>query len=147
MVIQLAIGSALIVITVIIHAFSLSRLINLLTNFGPAVQSRLQHHWNSVILAITVLGIFFAHILEIWVWALVYILIDEVPTFESALYMSTVTFTTLGFGDITFSDKWRLLTSVEGANGMLLFGWSTAFIFEVMRRIWPNESQDSVGHQ
>ena len=144
MLIQLAIGSALIVVTVIVHAFSLSRLINLLANLGSTLHARFRHYWHSVLLAMTVLGIFFAHILEIWIWALVYLLINEVPTLESALYMSTVTFTTLGFGDIIFSEQWRLLSSVEGANGMLLFGWSTAFIFEVMRRIWPNQSQEAV---
>ena len=144
MLIQLAIGSALIVITVIVHAFSLSRLVDLLTKVGPSVHAGLHYHRKSMILAMTVLGVFFAHVLEIWVWAVVYLLTSEVTTLESALYMSTVTFTTLGFGDIIFSEKWRLLTSVEGANGMLLFGWSTAFIFEVMRRVWPNQPQASL---
>lgn len=146
MLIQLAIGVALIVVTVIIHAFCLARLINLLVSVGPTFQSRLQNHGKSIILAMTVLGVFFAHVLEIWAWAVVYIFTNEVLTLESALYMSTVTFTTLGFGDITFSEKWRLLNSVEGANGMLLFGWSTAFIFEVMRRIWPSQPQEAEGY-
>lgn len=143
MLIQLAVGASLIVATVLIHSFCLTRLIILLVNYGPTMQIRLPQNWSSLMLAMTVLGIFFAHIVEIWVWAVVYLLTNEVHTFESAIYMSTVTFTTLGFGDIIFSEKWRLLSSIEGANGMLLFGWSTAFIFEVMRRVWPSRPQEA----
>ena len=74
-------------------------------------------------------------------WAVVFLLTEEVHNLETALYFSTVTFTTVGYGDLTLSEKWRLLGSVESANGMLLFGWSTAFIFEVMRYVWNFDSK------
>ena len=53
---------------------------------------------------------------------------------QPAVYFSLVCFTTLGFGDITLPVEWRLLSALIGANGFLLFGWSTAYMFELMRR-------------
>ena len=55
---------------------------------------------------------------------------------QSALYFSTVTFTTLGYGDITLQERWKLLSSFEAVNGIVLFGVSTAFVFAVLKRLF-----------
>jgi voltage-gated potassium channel Kch len=55
---------------------------------------------------------------------------------ERALYFSTVTFTTLGYGDITLQERWQLLSSFEAANGIILFGVSTAFVFVAIRKLF-----------
>ncbi|WP_169816627.1 potassium channel family protein [Rhodovibrio salinarum] len=81
---------------------------------------------------------FLSHILQIWIWALAFLWVGEFDTMEPALYFSTASFTTVGYGDVTASPHWRLLGSFEAAAGMLLFGLSTAFLFEVMRTIWRN---------
>ena len=56
------------------------------------------------------------------------------PHFEEALYFSTVTYTTLGYGDVILDERWRLLGSFEAANGIVMFGWTTALIFVAIRR-------------
>ena len=68
-------------------------------------------------------------------------LAGEFDTLEAALYFSTSAFTTLGMGDVVLSDEWRLMGSIEAANGFLLFGWSTAFIFEVMSQLYRKEAE------
>ena len=138
---QLFLGMVLILITVLIHAISLDYLIRSLQFLGPKFKASLPRQGRPLFLSVTVLGIFLAHVLEIWIWAFVFLMTREVQSLETALYFSIVTFTTVGYGDITFSEQWRLLSSVESANGMLLFGWSTAFIFEVMRRTWDRDSR------
>jgi Ion channel len=50
------------------------------------------------------------------------------------LYFAFVNYTTLGYGDVTPIARWRLLGPMTAMNGVLLFGWSTAVIFEVLRR-------------
>jgi hypothetical protein len=57
-------------------------------------------------------------------------------TLEKAVYFSTVTFTTLGFGDITLDEEWRLLSSFEAANGLLMFGWTTALVFAAVQWVY-----------
>jgi hypothetical protein len=80
------------------------------------------------------------HLAEVIVWAVFYLVIapvKEIGTFEEAVYFSAVTFTTLGYGDITLADHhWRLLSGAEALNGVLLAGWSTALLFAVFQRCW-----------
>jgi hypothetical protein len=137
---QLLLGMLLIMATVLVHGMSLGYLIRFLDRIWPTFNTNFPRNGTPLFLSVTVLGIFLAHILEIWIWAVVFLWTGEVQNLESALYFSTVTFTTVGYGDVTLSEQWRLLGSVESANGMLLFGWSTAFIFEIMRYIWKLDS-------
>ena len=141
MILQLALGMGLIVLTVMIHAIVLDRLIVFTRFYRPQVQKTFHYRGKEFLLAVIVLGVCGAHILEIWVWAFAYLFIDEIRTLEAALYYSISTFTTVGYGDIVLSKLWRVFSSIEAANGMLLFGWSTAFIFEVMRRVWESKAQ------
>ena len=59
-----------------------------------------------------------------------------------ALYFSTVTFTTLGYGDITLLPRWQLISAFEATNGIVLFGVSTAFIFTVIQRLSQSYTSD-----
>ncbi len=132
---QISIGAALIVTTVIVHAISLE----LILKAFVAVRTDIEVRWRAMTFSLVVLAVFTAHVIEIWIWAVFYYFeasINEIPSFESALYFSTSSFTTVGFGDLVLSEEWRLLSSLESANGMILFGWSTAFIFEIVRHIY-----------
>ena len=88
------------------------------------------------------------HIIEIFVWALAYMIVlpdGELKSLESAFYFSAVTFTTLGYGDITLSSDWRLLSGLQAIDGILLIGWTTAFLFAVLQRAWtsPGDNKKS----
>ncbi len=131
---QLTIGSALVVVTVLVHGVSLDIILRALRAIGMETLIR----WRLLLLSLFVLAVFSAHLIEIWIWAVFYFFIEEIPTFKTALYFSTSSFTTVGYGDLTLSEEWRLLGSLESANGMILFGWSTAFIFTVIHRIYEH---------
>jgi hypothetical protein len=131
---QLTIGSALVVVTVLVHGVSLDIILTALRAIGMETLIR----WRLLSLSLLVLAVFSAHLIEIWIWAVFYFFIEEIPTFKTALYFSTSSFTTVGYGDLTLSEEWRLLGSLESANGMILFGWSTAFIFTVIHRIYEH---------
>jgi hypothetical protein len=83
-----------------------------------------------------IIGFMAAHIIEIVLWAAAYRLAGELQSFEEAVYFSAVTFATIGYGDVTLSSEWRLASAVEGVNGILLFGWTTAFLFKVSEFLW-----------
>jgi len=82
------------------------------------------------IICLFVIGFVVAHVVEIVLWAAAYRLVGELRSFEEAVYFSAVTFATIGYGDVTLSSEWRLASAVEGVNGILLFGWTTAFLFK-----------------
>ena len=86
-----------------------------------------------------VLWLFLATILEVWSWSMLYLVLGAIGSIEEAAYFSTVTFTTLGYGDITLEEPWRLLSSFEAANGLLMFGWSTALVFVAVQWIYKRD--------
>jgi hypothetical protein len=75
-----------------------------------------------------------AHFAEVLVWSLAYAIVDAAPAGADLIYFAFVNYTTLGYGDITPVARWHLLGPMTAMNGVLLFGWSTAVIFEVLRR-------------
>lgn len=91
--------------------------------------------WQGAAILFVVLSLFALHSAQIWVYAFVYLALGEFSSVETALYFSTSTFTTVGFGDIVLQDEWRMLSAAESANGFLLIGWSTAFLVAVTGRL------------
>lgn len=75
------------------------------------------------------------HSVEIWSYAALYHWVGAIRSFEDALYFSTATYATIGYGDLTLSKSWRVLGAIEGANGVILLGWSTAFFISIVARI------------
>ncbi|UCC83503.1 MAG: two pore domain potassium channel family protein [Gemmatimonadota bacterium] len=87
----------------------------------------------SLIVGALVLVMFLATLIEAGLWATVYVVLGAISEFEKALYFSTVTYTTLGYGDVVLGSEWRLLSSFEAANGVIMFGWTTALIVVALR--------------
>ena len=88
-----------------------------------------------------------AHLIQIALWALVYLLCGEMATFETAFYCSAENYTALGYGDVVLSQRWRLLGPLEAINGLLLFGLSTAVMFAVLSRLITNRLRHQHGHR
>jgi hypothetical protein len=102
-----------------------------------AMGSKRQPHSSLVLIAViipTVSVLMAAHVLEVFVWALAYLIFDAAPAGAGLIYFAFVNYTTLGYGDVLPVERWRLLGPITAMTGMLLFGWSTAVIFEVLRR-------------
>jgi hypothetical protein len=75
-----------------------------------------------------------AHIAEVIVWSLAYLMVGLAPPGTNLIYFAFVNYTTLGYGDVVPIERWQLLGPMTAMNGVLLFGWSTAVIFAVLRR-------------
>ena len=83
-----------------------------------------------------VLLMFLFSFVEISLWAGVYLLVDALDGIEASLYFSTVTFTTLGYGDVLLDERWRMLAAFEAANGIIIFGLTTAVAVAAVQRIY-----------
>lgn len=135
MLFPLAVSAIAVACTILIHALPLSATVSFLRR-----EKRLgrvgRGFWIDVaIVAQTVSFALLAHLIEIGCWAVLFVLRGEFSEFGTAYYHSAVNYTTLGYGDIVMSPAWRLLGPVEAANGMLMFGVSTAMIFAVIQRL------------
>jgi len=134
---NLAVGSGLVALTVLVHTVGLI----LVAATIPLLARWLGFHNHGVgrTLAMTgtVLGILGILTLEVWGWAVAYVLLDVTRDLADALYLSTAMFSTLGYGEIRIAPAWRLLTALEGINGFLMIGWSTAFLVAAATRHGP----------
>ena len=88
-----------------------------------------------LIMIATVSILMAAHLIEVLVWAGTYALVGATPERVDAFYFAFVNYTTLGYGDILPIPRWRMLGPMAAMNGILLFGWSTAVIYDVLRTI------------
>lgn len=132
---QILLGAGLVGLTVVIQAGFMLVGLNAIERLRTR-ERRFAHHHATLIIVLFVLFMFLAVIADVWLWAAVYMAIGAVPTFEEALYFSTVSFTTIGYGDVVLGREWRLLASFEGANGMIIFGWTTALVIAVIQRFY-----------
>ena len=134
MITQLAIGTVIIMINAVVQA----EMFNAFATHLEKIILRLRHIFrrfaNTVAIVIGVLFVMLVHTLNVWIWAVTFYGIGAFSQFEPALYFSLVSFSTLGFGDITLNHEWRLLSGITAANGLLSFGWSTAYMVELLRR-------------
>ena len=81
------------------------------------------------------------HLAEIAVWGLIYGWRGALSDMTSAMYFSAVTYTTTGYGDLVLPEEWRLVGAVEALTGILMCGWSTAFFFAVVTRVFEAKTQ------
>ena len=137
MILNLALGTGIISATVLIHTIGLIGV----TRLMQAVRRwfRLHRHeaGRTAAMVATVLALFVVHGAEIWLWAFVYRAIGAIPDLESAVYFSLTTFATIGFGDLVLDPAWRLLSALEGISGLILIGWSTAYLVAASTRHGP----------
>ncbi|MCO6185125.1 potassium channel family protein [Rhizobium sp. L1K21] len=136
MFLNLVIGIILISATVVIHTYGLM-FVTYTMNWITA-RFRIRGRRNRVLAMNTVvIGIFAVMTVEVWLWAAVYDLLGTMPDFETSLYLSTTTFSTVGFGDVVPNHQWRILAALESINGFLLIGWSTAYLVTAGIRVGP----------
>ncbi|HVV33403.1 MAG TPA: ion channel [Vitreimonas sp.] len=125
---NLGLASLMVAITVLVHLWGLLWLIRLVSGGGAHLRVHESKWKAALVILIAVFGVFAVHTVEIWLYAVLYMALGETRGFEEALYFSTTTFSSLGLGDIVLSPRWRILSAIEGANGVILFAWSTAFL-------------------
>jgi hypothetical protein len=134
---QLIVATAMAALTVIMHLLGLSVLIATTNRHSSGLQTN-RHLVRQMLVLIGVsFGLFILHGVEIWSYAALYYWVGAIRSFEDALYFSTATYATIGYGDLTLSKSWRVLGAIEGANGVILLGWSTAFLISLSRGFAP----------
>ena len=133
---NLALGAAVISATVVVHTLGLMAVTHLI---GRLTDRFRMHGRRSRIVAMltVVIGTFALLTIEVWLWAISYYLLEVVADFDTALYFSTVTFSTIGYGDVLPAHGWRLFSALEGIDGFLLIGWSTAYLISAGIRVGP----------
>lgn len=135
---QLAVGAGMIALCVLIHGIGLFTLRRTLLGEDPdrrfAHIEPLSFRGTSFTL-LAVLSIILIHFVEVWLFAFLYDFLRALPTFRDALYFSTISYSTIGYNDAPIAEEWRMIAALEGMLGVILLGWSTAFLVRVLGKL------------
>ena len=129
---QYLVGAAASVCNIAIHALVMVIVIKV-TRIADELATRYQTLRLIAVMIAAVTVLMIAHLAEVLVWSLTYVIFGVAPEGADIVYFAFVNYTTLGYGDVTPVVRWHLLGPMTAMNGVLLFGWSTAVIFEVLR--------------
>lgn len=135
----LIVGSVIVLVTACFHVSALVTLVISLRRIGQRHPDGPGTAHKIFMLSITVVVVLAIHSIEVWSWAVIYLLLGEFQSLNTALYFSGATITTLGYGDVTLTETWRLLSTFEAMSGLILFGASTAFMIDLTRRLFDNK--------
>ena len=138
MILSLLVGIGLLLASLLSFGIATELIVGLAARLVRAGYTGLAFWKNVAIMLIVLLVTAAVHLFQIALWAIAYLMLGEISTFETAFYCSAENYTALGYGDIIFSERWRLLGPLEAINGLLLFGLSTALMFAVMNHLILN---------
>ena len=136
---EIAIAAAIVSVCLIIHLTGILLMAEWLFQWRDALERSPNRRQCALLIVSLCGGILLLHLIQTSLWAVYYYTQNLFSDFETSLYFSMVSFTTLGYGDVLLPKKWRLLGVVEGFSGVLLCGISTAFIFAVINAVFQTQ--------
>lgn len=140
---ELLASTVMVSLTILIHLAGVDLLLSLTRLHLRVFRTVLVHLHRLIVPLGIVLGLFVVHGLEIWLYAGAYVLLGLSPDLEHGLFVSISTYSTLGEAGAVLSPQWRIFGALEAINGMLLIGWSTAFLFQILHHLLaPDEDED-----
>lgn len=130
---QLILATAMVLLIGLIHLVGLAMLTRVLRSSSKGFRS--VRILPLTILLEAIVGIIAIHTVEIWLYAALYLSLGAFSHFEEALYFSTVTYASIGFGDVLMTHEWRILSAIEGAAGVIMLGLSTAYLVSLLTQL------------
>lgn len=138
----LLVGAGATLCTIFIHALALGATVNFFRRETRLGRAGMRYVTDLTIVVLVMVFAFAAHIVEVAVWARLFVWCGEFHAFGLAYYHSAVNYTTLGYGDVIMSPAWKLLGPLEAADGSLMFGVSTGMVFAVILRLTKTRFAD-----
>jgi len=135
---QFLFGGTVSAVNIAIHAFVMT-IVVYVAQWASVKRRSSSPAYLVIVMIPTVLVLMVTHTVEVVIWAFAYFIIGAAPEGSDRMYFAFVNYTTLGYGDVVPVTRWRLLGPMTAMNGVLLFGWSTAVIFEVLRKAVARE--------
>jgi hypothetical protein len=138
---QVLLGSFFLTLCALGHVGMVALSIPFMSRAARAMSRRAAVLRSGVLLAGAVFAVLVAHTVQIWVWAAVLLRVGAFPDLETSFYFATVTYTTLGYGDLLLGEGLRIFATFGAITGLLTFGISTAFLIAVLGRLLPGDTE------
>ena len=133
MLVSLSLGCLTIFVTVGIQIIAVVFMVQYLMKLNSLKdQKQSGFGFKSYVISIVLLMLFSGNMIQMAMWAMLFEFLGEFSDFSTAFYHSVVNFSSLGYGDIVMSEKWRLLGALEATNGVMMFSLSAGTLLAVM---------------
>ena len=136
---QILLGTGLLAFSAVVHVSVIAISIPFFARLSSYMPSDKMPRLRSVIFLLFAVAILVvAHTIQVWSWAASFLLMTGLPNLSTSFYFATVTYTTLGYGDIVLGPDARIVATFCAITGLLTFGISTAFLIGVLNLILPD---------
>ncbi len=142
---ELAFAFGIMGLCVVIHSATLVNFSAWLITKRPEIGQRHAMLRYSVVLILSFFVLIVLHLAETGIWGGFYYWRGLFPDFETSLYFSLGSYTTIGYGDVVLPQRWRMLGGIEGLSGVLLCGLSAAFVFALVNSAFQFRVQQRAG--
>jgi hypothetical protein len=139
---QIVLGSAILVLCTFIHIAAEVWLARRLRSKSIADRIATARHV-FIVCSATVLALLASHTVQLYVWAFSLYVMGALPWYEEPIYFALVTYTTVGYGDVTLPPDFRIFGAMASVNGILAFGLTTAFLVNFFPRVIVELRQDT----
>ena len=146
MLLNLLVGLPVMLLCLLMQGYFVSICLRQYVRFRHGRKAHVTQFQNAVLLSLVMLLMLAGNFAQMGIWAVLFMLLGEFDQLATALYHSGVNFATLGYGDIVMSERWRLLGPLEAANGILMFGVSTAVMTAAVMDIIKYQVAQSQEH-
>jgi len=133
---ELLVAFGIVAVCLLLHVTGIVFLADWMVDHREKRKDRMGAFGYGVLLIAAFSAIITLHMLEVVIWAVFYFGNSLFQDFETALYFSITSYTTIGFGDVVLPRAWRMLGGIEGVTGVLLCGLSTAFVFAIVNAMF-----------
>jgi hypothetical protein len=147
MLVPLVLAAALLLIGLLAYGAAMQVIVRVMAKVIRRGPSDLGFWKGTAVMAMVTLITAVAHLTQISLWAVAFLLCGQVSNPETAFCLSAQNFTAFGYGDVQLSKTWRLLSPLEAANGLLFFGISTAVLFAIMSELIASRLRSETGYQ
>ena len=132
---DILLGSAMLAVCALLYVAILAFAVGALQRLGDRMAGRGAGLRSLATLGLGFAAVVLAHTLQVWLWAFAVQATGTLAAFEDAFYFSLVTSTTVGYGDLTLGEGWRIFGAFAGVTGLLTFGLSTAVLVIIFERV------------
>jgi voltage-gated potassium channel len=129
---ELLVAFGIVAVCLLLHVVTIVFLADWVLDHHEKRKERIGMPGYAVLLIAAFSVIIILHMVEIGIWGVLYYARSLFPDFETSIYFSITSYTTIGFGDVLLPPAWRILGGIEGVTGVLLCGLSTAFVFAIV---------------
>jgi voltage-gated potassium channel len=138
---EISLAAMIVAVCLLLHISGVLAMAELLLQYREYLEQKSTRTHHAFVLIILFAGIMVLHITETCIWATFYYTQQLFKNFETSVYFSLTSYTTIGYGDVLLPERWRLVGAIEGVSGVLLCGVSTAFIFAVISAMFQMRLQ------